>query len=319
MGGGTGTQFRNAWNFSDNEAETNRASRKAENHRGGGTNGNNSCGGGTGKQSEDEQTLQRFDQAQPSHRRERENQPNRGKWEGWRRNCIAGVEEFDGVSIFNKQKWLPLCQETQFKISHKCCSVMKKSPLRSYQRRTKRFPFLGTLAEESKLRTQAWVRNGCNAFDAKEKTSQPMSFWTEQDVLKYIRQEGLKIASVYGEILAVDDQGFAYEPLPGIDCKLKCTDCQRTGCIFCGFGAHLDKEPRFVRLAKTHPKQYEYCMRGGQWVDNPDYDPTAPEYDGEWKNWNPKKIWTPSKEGLGMKKVFDDVNAIYGKDFIKYE
>jgi hypothetical protein len=60
-------------------------------------------------------------------------------------------------------------------------------------------------------------------------------------------------------------------------------------------------------------------MNGGQWVDNPAYDPTAPEYDGEWKNWNPKKIWVPSKEGLGMRKVFDDCNQIYGKDFIKYE
>ena len=58
---------------------------------------------------------------------------------------------------------------------------------------------------------------------------------------------------------------------------------------------------------------------GGQWADNPGYDPSAPEYDGVWKNWNPKKIWIPSKEGLGMKKVFDDCNAIYGKDFIKYE
>ena len=54
-------------------------------------------------------------------------------------------------------------------------------------------------------------------------------------------------------------------------------------------------------------------------MDNPKYDPAAPEYDGAWKNWNPKKIWVPSKEGLGMRKVFDDINELYGKDFIKYE
>ena len=41
--------------------------------------------------------------------------------------------------------------------------------------------------------------------------------------------------------------------------------------------------------------------------------------DGDWVNWNPKKIWVPSKEGLGMKYVFDQCNQIYGKDFIKYE
>ena len=213
-----------------------------------------------------------------------------------------------------------MCNETQFMISHKCCSAMKKSPIQMYQRRTKRVPFIGTLTEESKLREQAWFKHGCNAFDSNKPTSQPMSFWTEQDVLHYIRDNGLEIASVYGEIVGVDGDGMEYEPLPGIDCNLKCTGCQRTGCIFCAFGAYLDKgETRFQRLARTHPKQYEYCMRGGQWSDNPAYDPTAPKMDGVWKNWNPKKIWTPSKEGLGMKKVFDDCNQIYGKDFIRYE
>lgn len=233
---------------------------------------------------------------------------------------FAGVGEVGGKSMFNKEKWLPLCQEVQFMISHKCCSVMKKSPIRIYQNRTKRVPFIGTLAEESKLREQAWLQHGCNAFDSKKPTSQPLSFWTEQDILKYLYVEGWEIASVYGDIVGIDPMGFEYEPLPGIDCQLKCTGCQRTGCIFCGFGAHLDKgQSRFQRLAVTHPKQYEYCMNGGQWVDNPNYDPTAPEFDGEWKNWNPKKIWVPSKKGLGMKKVFDDCNAIYGKDFIRYE
>ena len=188
-----------------------------------------------------------------------------------------------------------------------------------YQRKTKQYPYIGTMAEESRIRAQAWIRHGCNSFEGK-KTSQPMSFWTEQDVLHYIRQEGLKICSVYGEILAVDGAGMLYDPLPGVECDLKCTGCQRTGCVFCGFGCHMEKgETRFQRLAKMHPRQYEYCMGGGQWVDNPNYDPAAPKMDGDWQNWNPKKIWVPSKEGLGMKKVFDDCNEIYGKDFIRYE
>jgi hypothetical protein len=103
-------------------------------------------------------------------------------------------------------------------------------------------------------------------------------------------------------------------------CKLKTTGADRTGCIYCAFGFHREKgETRFQRIAKTHPRQYEYCLGGGQWVENPAYDPAAPEYDGEWKNWNPEKIWVPSKEGLGMKFVFDTVNEIYGKDFYRYE
>lgn len=197
---------------------------------------------------------------------------------------------------------------------------MKKSPIGIYQRKNKVVPYIGTLADESRLREQAWIRHGCNAFDGHKHTSQPLSFWLEQDILRYIKQEGLEIASVYGDIVAVDKNGFSYEPLPGVDCELKCTGCNRTGCIFCGFGCHLEKgETRFQRLAKTHPRQYEYCVGGGQWVDNPDYDPTAPKMDGDWLNWNPKKIWVPSKEGLGMKHVFDECNQIYGKDFIRYE
>lgn len=188
-----------------------------------------------------------------------------------------------------------------------------------YQRKTKRKPYIGTLAEESRLRKQAWLKHGCNSFEGKQ-TSQPMSFWLEQDVLQYIIEEGLEIASVYGDIVAVDDSGMEYAPIPGIPCRLKCTGCSRTGCVFCGFGFQMEKgETRFQRLARTHPKQYEYCLNGGQWVDNPNYDPTAPKMDGAWRNWNPKKIWVPSKEGLGMRKVFDDVNQIYGKDFLRYE
>lgn len=197
---------------------------------------------------------------------------------------------------------------------------MKKSPFAIYGRKEKRKPFIGTLASESRMRAQAWVRHGCNSFNAKKQTSQPMSFWTEQDVLQYIIDNGLDICSVYGEIVATDENGFEYAPIPGMDCKLSCTGCQRTGCIYCSFGCHLEKgETRFQRLAKTHPRQYEYCMGGGQWVDNPRYEPDAPKMDGDWENWNPKKIWVPSKEGLGMKKVFDDCNQIYGKDFIRYE
>lgn len=189
-----------------------------------------------------------------------------------------------------------------------------------YQRKHKSKPFIGTLADESRLREQAWIRHGCNAFDADRPTSQPMSFWLEQDVLQYIKDEGLEIASVYGDIVTVDADGMEYDSLLAPCGTLKCTGCQRTGCVYCGFGAHLDKgESRFQRLAKTHPRQYEFCMRGGQWVDNPDYDPAAPKMDGDWLNWNPKKIWVPSKEGLGMKYVFDKCNELYGKDFIKYE
>lgn len=212
---------------------------------------------------------------------------------------------------------------TPFLISHYCCAKMKKGPMKKYQHKNKLYPILGTLAEESRVRKQAWIRHGCNAFESASPTSQPLSFWTEQDILAYIVKYNLPIASVYGDIVAVDRDGNEYEPnsLLGTEgCTLKCTGCDRTGCVYCGFGFNNERgETRFQRLARTHPRQYEYCMGGGQWADNPYYDPAAPEYDGTWKNWNPKQIWVPSKKGLGMKKVFDLANEIYGKDFYRYE
>lgn len=232
-----------------------------------------------------------------------------------------GEEQFGVKSLFNKEKWLPLARDIPVMISNYCCQKIKKDPLNAYKRRTHRYPIMATMAEESRLRKQAWIRTGCNAFEGKIQ-SKPMSFWTEQDVFQYIVENDLEICSVYGDIVAVDEDGNEYDPhnLLFDGCRLKCTGCDRTGCIYCGFGAHLERgETRFQRLAKTHPRQYEYCMGGGQWVDNPAYDPTAPKMDGVWQNWNPKKIWVPSKKGLGLKTVFDMVNEIYGKDFYRYD
>lgn len=243
-------------------------------------------------------------------------------WKDWRRQSLLGVGHFaEGQStLYNKSRWLPLCQNTTFNIGNTCCNVMKKNPMNKYQKQTKTVPIIGTLAEESKMREQAWCRHGCNAFDGKHKTSQPLSFWTEQDILRYIFENNIEICSVYGDIVGTDKDGHEYVPLPGMDCSLKCTGCSRTGCIFCGFGCHLEKgESRFQMLARTHPRQYEYCMEGGQWVNNPKYDPSAPKMDGDWTNWNPKRIWVPSKEGLGFREVFRQCNDLYGKDFIRYE
>ena len=245
---------------------------------------------------------------------------NRQELLGLRRSSPTSKKE---MSQFNKDKWLPAV-ELPFLISHFCCDKTKQEPLQRYQREHKYAPIVATLTEESRLRKQAWYRNGCNAFGAEEPKSQPMSFWKEQDVLAYIVRYGIEIASVYGDVVMKDDGGNIYpmdDDLRAPYCHLECTGCKRTGCVYCCFGAHRDKdgEKRFLLLADYEPRQYEYAMSGGQWVDNPYYDPVAPKYDGDWKNWNPKQIWVPSKKGLGIAKVIDMMNEIYGKDFIQYQ
>ncbi|MDE5737460.1 MAG: phosphoadenosine phosphosulfate reductase family protein [Oscillospiraceae bacterium] len=200
-------------------------------------------------------------------------------------------------SRFNFERYKPLL-DMPFKIGSYCCSVMKKMPVKRYEAETKRVPIVATMACESNLRFQKWLKSGCNAFDVKRQISQPLSFWTEQDILRYIKENSLKISSVYGEILPKEDQLC-------LDCfscqeELCTTGCSRTGCIFCGFGVHLEKgETRFQRLKRTHPKLYSYCIYGGSY-----------DSDGFWK---------PDKNGLGMKHVFDELNQIYGDDFIRYE
>lgn len=76
--------------------------------------------------------------------------------------------------------------DAPFEIGKQCCDHLKKAPLKKYQKESGRRPILATMASESRLRTQAWLANGCNAFDAKDKKSTPMSFWFEQDILQYM-------------------------------------------------------------------------------------------------------------------------------------
>ena len=137
-----------------------------------------------------------------------------------------------------------------FEVSSQCCAVMKKRPAKKYEKETGRKAITGMMAAESASRMQQWVRHGCNAFGyTKRPTSSPMAFWTEQDVLEYIRRFSLSYASVYGDIVETP-KGLAT------------TGCTRTGCMFCMFGCTQDGNPnRFQRMKETHPRQYDYCMR----------------------------------------------------------
>lgn len=191
--------------------------------------------------------------------------------------------------------------DANFEISNKCCQVMKKSPFASYGRKTKRYPITGQMATESRLRTQVWLKQGCNAYDAKKPVSNPMSFWTEQDVLLYVREFGEQmmeerrtwyaeahpemsvdeleevfsgeqwkhpICSVYGDIVNDNDveiEGqMTFDDLGIFDIGrpcLKTTGAQRTGCVLCGYGAHMKDDNRFLQLAETHP-QYIKALYG---------------------------------------------------------
>lgn len=195
-------------------------------------------------------------------------------------NVAKNMFASEKTGLFAFHKWQHLI-DAPFCVSDKCCNVMKKKPSEKYAKETGRKPVLGTLAEESALRNASWLKHGCNAFQGKKPSSQPMSFWTEQDVLHYLKKYNVPYCSVYGDI----------RMKPDAENTLETTGCDRTGCIFCMFGCHLEKEPnRFQQLKETHPRQYEYCINGGEMVDGK---------------------WQPSKDGLGLGKVLDYIGVNY--------
>lgn len=109
-------------------------------------------------------------------------------------------------SKFNCSKWCYLLN-APFKVSARCCEVMKKRPMKKYVKETGRHPIIATMTSESISREAVWMRQGCNAFSNRNPSSQPMSFWTEEDVLEYLYTYQVPYASVYGEIVRTDGGG----------------------------------------------------------------------------------------------------------------
>lgn len=199
------------------------------------------------------------------------------------------------LSSFNIPKYKFL-KDAPFRISDKCCNVMKKSPTKKYEKNNEKKPYIGTMAEESRLRKQKWIKNGCNAFDMKRPMSQPLSFWTEQDILHYIKQNDLKIADIYGDIVYTDEDGMYYDNTIFYEVMpLITTGAKRTGCVFCMFGITQDTD-RFLKLKEAEPKKYNFVMRGGKFDE--------------------RGMWIPHN-GLGYKFVIDWLNE-HGNLNIKY-
>lgn len=87
-------------------------------------------------------------------------------------------------------KWHYL-KDAPFHISEQCCDVMKKAPAKRYEATSGCVPFTAMMASESQQREKEWKRTGCNAFDGKRPMSKPMSFWTDQDVLAFLKDENI--------------------------------------------------------------------------------------------------------------------------------
>lgn len=194
------------------------------------------------------------------------------------RNIRLNGDKNGGFKISERYKRL---LNADFEISDKCCYHLKKAPLAAYGKSTGRVPIIGTLADESRRRRIDYLRNGCNIYEGNRPKCAPLSFWTESDILEYIKTKELEIAPVYGTIRECN--GYYYIDQDGE---------KRTGCVFCAYGVQLEPCPnKFQRMRESHPKLYSYCLEGGGYDEN--------------------GVWKPNEKGLGFKHVLETVGVPY--------
>jgi 3'-phosphoadenosine 5'-phosphosulfate sulfotransferase (PAPS reductase)/FAD synthetase len=154
--------------------------------------------------------------------------------EASRRKTLYG-DERGSYGKLSKKWWF--LEKAPFKISEKCCEVLKIRPVHKYYKETKRSAYIGTMACDSDSRKNNYIKHGCYLSHLRLPACTPIAFWLEKDIWDYIRLHNLPYSSIYD------------------------TGVKHTGCIFCCFGIHLEGRPnRFDLMKKSHPKLYKYCM-----------------------------------------------------------
>ena len=168
-----------------------------------------------------------------------------------RSRLMTGIMKDGSKTIFKvAEKWKSLI-DSDIEVSDKCCDALKKEPIRIYKKQTGEVPFIGTMASDGFQRRIQYLQNGC--INLKKEVCTPLGFWTEQDILRYIKENKLDYCNAYGEIVEIN----------GV---LKTTKAKRTGCVGCGFGTHLEKEPnRFQRLEVDNPRLHNIILH--KWVN----------------------------------------------------
>lgn len=143
-----------------------------------------------------------------------------------------------GSSHHIPERWMYLLNEP-YKVSARCCFWLKHQPAYEYHKRTGLHPYIGLLASESHQRTLGYIQQGgCNVFELSGKNhprSLPLAIWTDGDVWEHIRDRKLKLPDIY-------EHGAT-----------------RTGCMGCGFGAHLNPQG-IETMKKLWPKWYDMVM-----------------------------------------------------------
>lgn len=138
---------------------------------------------------------------------------------------------------------LPLCYrymiDEKYLVSSFCCDILKKHPLHEYGLKNRMSPIVGTMACESRIRELSYRKTLCNTFNERDKRKQksrPLSIWLEKDMIDCISKNNIPISNIYNK---------------GAD---------RTGCMFCLFGAQFKDDNRLKLVYELHPKWYQTFM-----------------------------------------------------------
>ncbi len=145
-------------------------------------------------------------------------------------------------------KWRKLVN-SEFNFSEQCCDYLKKEPIKTFEKENSLVGrgITAVMASEGGYRS---ALTQCNTYEGNSAKSHPMLFWTDDDVWEYIKTRNVEICSVYYD-REVEFNGE----------KITIAGEKRTGCMFCGFGAHLEQFPnRFQRMELTHPRQHRVII-----------------------------------------------------------
>lgn len=145
------------------------------------------------------------------------------------------------------KKWHFLI-DAPFNVTDKCCDILKKEPVRRFEKEFKLKAIVGTMADESNMRKMQYIKDGgCNIFTEGKEQCKPLSIFTESDIWALIERFSISICPIYFDQI-----------IDGEDVKGE----KRTGCKMCAFGCHFEEPDnnRFTRLSKREPNVYKSFM-----------------------------------------------------------
>jgi len=145
-----------------------------------------------------------------------------------------------------RKKWRFVI-DAPFNVTEQCCKILKKDPLKKFEKETGLRPIIGVMAEESNQRRIQYKKEGCIIWEEGKEALKPLSIFNEANIWELIKRENIEICNIYKDQI-IDGELVTREG--------------RTGCAYCGFGCHKEDpiNNRFTRLIKREPKRYNSIM-----------------------------------------------------------